>query len=807
MADVLKPLPAIVTDTYANKAPRISDQSKPRTLNLDVVDPSPTSNGDTVDPKTLQVRRTFKDASQAHSAYRRLKQQNTERNRKNQLIQKKLNNEPPYSAKKLESMGQNWRSNRPTGFLSTMVSRIQPPFKQVIEQAPTLTYTKFPVEGVDSENKTKIFREEITKCIRGWKGHDDIVAQVVHENTTFGFCALCWDDLRDWKPEFLRQDYTFFSIETPQETEATPIWARKRRYQIAELLPVLEDPQMSAMAGWHIKNLVKAINNAIPAGRTLDSDDDARRYEDWIREGSYGASYENDAKYVELGELLVREPNGKISRFLFDDKSGDEICTQIDRYSKMSECLALFSVEIGSGALMSSRGAGRDLYNTHIAVEKARNLVVDNSYLSGMLLLKKGPNAKAGATPLTVHHPVAYIAEGYEVIPQNMPANVQDFLNLDRFISGLAEIQIGTFLPSSALGMRDQKVTASEINRVAAIENQIREGILMRFTKQYSKAVERMQRGICHPEHIKAAAELKTKLDIARQMVPNAVWARADVVDAFDRSVMELPSFMVPFQVPDHLDEEAISCVLNMLERNLPPSDILLMAYSPAEELLPDTQAQNDQILDMMIQRYMGNPNVNQDELLKLDWSRKLGESIANSVILPKDQVESLAIEATRQQIIELQSIIAGQEVPVSPRDNDIVHLNVMAQKLMPLIENAPAGSLPPEMVQPLNKALEHFMGHIMQAEAKGMDSKMISQFRSAAEQAFSHLTAGHGTPPPEGLIPAAAGGAPSPAAGGRTGRVALGQSREFGKLEGEVPTQFGMVNDVANPPKPPTAG
>lgn len=805
MADVLKPLPALVTDTYANKAPRIIDnQTKPRTLNLEVEDRSTTSNGDIVDPKTLKVRRTFKDAAQAHSAYRRLKQQNVERNRKNQLIQKKLNNEPPYSAKKLESMGQNWRSNRPTGFLSTMISRIQPPFKQVIEQAPTLTYTKYPIESVDADHKTKVFREEVTKCIRGWSGHDDIVSQVVHENTTFGFCALCWDDPRDWKPDFLRQDYTFFSIETPQETNSTPIWARKRRYQIAELLPVLEDPQMSAMAGWHIKNLVKAINNAIPAGRTLDSDDDARRYEDWIREGSYGASYENDAKYVELGELLVREPHGKISRFLFDDKSGDEICTQLDRYNTMSECLALFSVDIGSGNLMSSRGAGRDLYNTHIAVEKARNLVVDNSYLSGMLLLKKGPNAKAGATPLTVHHPVAYVAEGYEVIPQNLQANVQDFLNLDRFVSGLAEIQIGTFLPSSALGMRDQKVTASEINRVAAIENQIREGILMRFTKQYSKAVERMQRGICHPEHIKAASELKTKLDIARQMVPNAVWARADVVNAFERSVMDLPSFMVPFEIPEHLDEDAIACVLNMLERNVAPSDILLMAYSPAEELLPDTQAQNEQILDMMIQRYMGNPNVNQDELLKLDWSRKLGESIANAVILPKEQVESLAIEATRQQIIELQSIIAGQEVPVSPRDNDMVHLNVMAQKLMPLIENAPPGSLPPEMVQPLNKALEHFMGHIMQAQAKGADSKQLAEFRSSAEKAFQHLTAGQGTPMHPALEVAAA---PPSMGGARAGRVSLGQSREAGEAAAEIPTQFGMINEVANPPKPPTAG
>ena len=162
-----------------------------------------------------------------------------------------------------------------------------------------------------------------------------------------------------------------------------------------------------------------------------------------------------------------------------------------------------------------------------------------------------------------------------------------------------------------------------------------------------------MQRGICHPEHVKSAAELKTRLDIARQMVPNAVWARREVVDAFDRSVMDLPSFLVPFEIPEHLDEEAINCCLNMMERNLPPSDILLMAYSPAEELLPDTQAQDNAMLDMMVQRYTGNPNVNQDELLKLDWSRKLGESIASQVILPKDQVETLAIEATRQQLVE----------------------------------------------------------------------------------------------------------------------------------------------------------
>jgi hypothetical protein len=800
MANVAKPLDPKITDRFADKAPRMGDHhDKPRIMDLEVTDPN-YGKDQTVDPDTLQVRRTFKDAAQAHSAYRRLKQQNVERNRKNQLIQKKLNNEPPYQPKKLESMGQNWRSNRPTGFLSTMVSRIQPPFKEVIEQAATLTFSKYPVESVDSEYKTKTFREAITKTIRGWAGFDDLVAQTVHENTTFGFCGWCWDDLRDWKPDFLRQDYTFFSIETPMVSDATPIWARKRRYQIAELMPILENEQMSILAGWNIKNLIKAINNAIPAGRTLDADDDARRYEDWIREGSYGASYENDAKYVELGEILVKEPHGKISRYLFDDKSGDEICTQVDRYNRMSETLCLFAVEIGSGNLMSSRGAGRDLYNTHVAVDKARNLVVDNSYIKGLLLLKKGPTAKPNIAPLTVHHPVAFVSEGYDVVPQSMPADIGDFLQLDRFVSQLAEIQVGTFLPGSPMETQGKK-TASEVNRVAAIENQLRQGILMRFSRQFSKGVDRMQRGICHPEHLKAAADLKLKLDMARQVEKGAIWARREVVDAFDRSFLELPPFLVPFEVSEHLDEDAVACCLELLEKNIAPADILLMAYSPASELIPDTTAQDNQVLDLMVQRYMGNPAVNQDALLKLDWVRKLGETTANEVILPKDQVEAMAIEATRQQILELQAIIAGQNIPVSPRDNDTVHLDTMVQKLMPVIANIPPGGLTPEGIQPLVQAMQHFAAHIQAAEAKGAPAEAIGQYKKAYKEAAAHLTAGHGTPPPPDVTPAAA----PPRSGQKPTGAAM---REAGSIysQQQGPSQNQLISGVANPPRPPTA-
>jgi hypothetical protein len=798
-----KPLSSEIVDRYAHNAPKIQDpSSKPRILDLTVVDHN-TENDKTVDPSTREVRRMFSSPEQAFQAYRRLKQQNVERNRRNQLIQKKLNNETPYKPKYLSSLGQDWRSNRPTGFISTMVSRIQPPFRQVIEDASTLTYSSYPVSSPNSEHITKVFREEVTRCIRDWGGWNDLIAQTTHENTVFGYCNWMWDDLRDWKPEFCRQDYTFFSIETPQENNATPIWARKKRYQIADLLPILEKPYLSMAAGWNIKNLIKAINNAIPAGRTLDSDDDARRYEDWIREGSYGASYENDAKYVELGMIFVKEPNGKISRFLFDDKSGDEICTQLDRFNNMSECVNLFAVEVGSGSLMSSRGAGRDLYNTHVAADKARNLIVDNTYLAGLLILKKTPAAKPGIAPLTVEHPIAYISEGYDVQTAAIPANVDNFLKLDQFISGLSEIQVGTYLPGAATGLKQSKKTASEVNRVAAIENQLRQGILMRWSRQLAQGINRIQRGICHPEHVQAADDINKLIELAKKNgVNNAVWARREVVDAFDRSFMELPKFMIPFEVPSHLDEDAIAACLNMIHRGLDPADILLTAYSSSNEVLPDKSQQEAQAADMIIQRYRGNPNVDQDKLVHMDISKKLGEEVAKDIILPKKSVEANEVEAAREQILELQAIIAGQEIPVSPRDNDIVHLQVMTQKLLPVIQAAPAGGLPPEGAKPLAAAMGHYIAHIQAAEQKGGDKKLLAQYKKAAQEAHKHLTAGHGTEPHPDLFPAAAakGGAKAPRGGGGAGR-----SGPAAPQPSEPNSQDAKIDEIANPPKPPT--
>jgi hypothetical protein len=171
-------------------------------------------------------------------------------------------------------------------------------------------------------------------------------------------------------------------------------------------------------------------------------------------------------------------------------------------------------------------------------------------------------------------------------------------------------------------------------------------------------------------------------------------------------------------------------------------------------------------------------------------------------VILPKDQIEAVAIEATRQQIIELQAIIAGQEVPVSPRDNDMVHLETVVSKLMPVIANSPQGALPPEMVSPFAKALEHFIMHINQAEMKGADKNKIAEYKQMVKEAYAHITAGMAAPPVEDMMPAA-GAMPRRSGGG--GRISMAQAEQANLAVS--PDQFAGVTDIAAPGKPPTAG
>jgi hypothetical protein len=708
----------------------------------------PNDSDPIVDPSTLEFRRAISSPEQGYSVIQRLKQDSWGRNEKNAAIMRKFNDEPPYDQSKLEAAKQGWRRNASTGFMSSMVKRILPPYNQIIDQAQFITTARFPgTETQDQplQQKQLDFRFEVTRCIRSWAGWQSFKSQVILENLLFGFTGAGWTDEITWEPRFLRQDEAYFPDGCSQEARLMPLWCHDQNFQIHEMASYLVNPDASTAAGWNIENIVIAINDSKPENRNSGVNADVRKYEDMVRETSLGTSYSVGVKVIKAIHLFVQEVSGKVSHYIYDDRTKNQLFVRLDRFDNMEQNLALMAIEVGNGKLHGSKGAGRILYNTHVSVDQARNLIVDNLMLSGLLILQQGENAKPQQA-LTVTHPLAIIGKGFEVIQFNFQVNTEAFMSIDTQQTQIAEVQIGAFMPGQIQDTSGEKRTASEVNYVASIEQELRQGNLARFYAQFQMIVWECQKRICSIENISRAA----KLFKAEQIGLIQRFSQG-IVNLMQKMGLELP-MQYEIGEPDALNDSAVECCLAMFRKGLSAKEIYELGQAPSFDLTQDTAQDLTAALAACRAAYKGDPNVDQAKLTQLDLGAMLGDRMAEELFIPAED-NTLQSEATRLQLLELTLLLQGEPVPVSPRDFDPVHLQVIQQKMMALVQNPQA--LTPQMIPILQTVFVHAENHLQQAVTKagGMNptlqpfAQMLDEAKKLLAQAQQHSAMMAGTP------------------------------------------------------------
>lgn len=688
---------------------------------------------DIVDPSTGEVVPSTITFQQAYQTYKNFVSDNRERNSKNAAIARKLNGEQPWNPKKLKSSGQAWRSNRPTGFMSSLMKRLTPPYKQMIDQLPLLTYSHFPDKALGSEAQQDIFRKSITDCIRQWSGWSDFVTQLIDEDIGYGYAAVGREDEFSWKPKLHRSDEAMFYVGCPQQAEKVKIWGLKQDYFVDEITEILRNVEAAQGAGWRVENLIKKLNTA---GKQFDDRSDeanSRVYEDLIRENNLASSFTSSIRVVKAGHIFALNPAGGIDHYIFDRDDGTPLFFRRGRYSKMTECLTLFSAEIGDRTLHGSRGAGRALYNTHVSVEQARNLIQDALHLSGLLLMKRTTKVGTGTleTPgLTVIHPFAVVGDGFEVLEKvRFEIDSEAFFALDRHATGLAEVQVGAFMPGQLAGPQGggQTRTASEVNYVASIDAQIRAGVLARFADQMFELIDQLQKRICNPEAVEYAATVS-------EQIKNMGKVPIYDIDLFSQmTALGIDSEFVYIELPDYIESDAFDCVLKMINEGLSPAQIMILANSKSRSNVDDAIASQSGIIDAVMARYAVDPIIDTVELKRRDISSKLGADAA-ARLMNVDLNPSSPLKQQRQQIIELSSIMNGQDVPVDVTDDDMVHLKTIMDRMAPFMQGS---QIPYEMSKGfVGGALAHAEQHINSAIQKGVKPKDLQEFQAMVEMA-----------------------------------------------------------------------
>jgi hypothetical protein len=671
-----------------------------------------------VDPETLKFRRACKDTAQAYSIYQRLEQENRNRNMKAANIMQKFNDEPPYDQAKLKRNNQDWRHNVSTGFLGSQVSRMIPSFKDIIDQARYLTSSRFEDNYPDGNQKTEVFQKNITKLVRAWDDFDAFNYRLVLENILFGYSGACWTDEYDWRPIFCRQDESLFPEGAMQSVSQLPFWVKLQKFQQHELAEYLVEPETSITMGWNIENVVDAINNAQTEMRKSMLQSKVRKYEDTVRESTIGRSYTIGIKVIEAAHLFMREASGKISHYLFDTRNGDELMTRLDRFESMEQTLSLFSIEVGNdGRLHGSKGAGRRLYNTHVALDLATNNFSDNCYLASLLLLKATTKAKP-IVALEVAHPIAYIPQEYEVLPQTIPINIEAFQALYTHKQALADMQVGIFMPGSAVQQTEEE-SASKTNYIASIEMQIRGGILRRFFLQYSLMIDQIQQRICSPDNI------ATALKQFQQEQASGIRRQSQKMFDFLRRIGQQMTSHAIVAEDKYENKEAIECLISMMREGLNPEEIFDLSTKSSNELT-ENRIDNSQALDQIGAQWLQDPSFNKPEFMKADISAKLGNAAVDRFVIP-GQDNTLQAEGIRLQLMELTSLLDGEQIPISPRDDDQSHMQVIQAKVGDFIKKLVAAPVTDGLMQATN-ILQHYAAHMQSAVTKGAKPDSISQ-------------------------------------------------------------------------------
>ena len=604
----------------------------------------------------------------------------------NSRILAKYNAERPYDAYKLEAEGLGWKQNFTTKPLPTMIEKVAPRFISAVDGLKYFTNASLPDKWLNNVEKTNAFREEITHTIRKNPKWRPLLETLAFNNALFGYTIVGWLDKYSYMGKAFEQEDAFAADGTKSEPKLAQILVLKETYLPHELFEQIKDKEAALDAGFDLENSREAINTASPmqvrdrlnVGGTLET-----WYQNALRELTIGASYMAGNSVIVVYSLLAREVTGKVSHYRLAGPGMLKIQEVHDKYDGMEEAAAFFTYQRGNGTLHGSKGVGRDIYELAGMIDRARNEVVDRLILSGKLLLQGDPK-RIHTFRMNVVGASILIPTGFQLLEQKLDGNVDGFIKLDAYIQQIVDQLVGSVSIPQLQDAGEAMRSPAAWNLLASRQEEGRDTRISRFMQQFSAMIQVMQRKLCDKETI-------------------------------DEDAKEMQERLLQKMTREELD---------------------ILAQSETAGTVQDLTPVERQLIVALAAEKKGNPLYNQRQLELEDCTARIGVEFANRVLLPGNDPTEQA-EQERAQDLETMALSVGHPIPVSPRDNHMIHL----QTLMPDAEQMGAQVMQGSIdLGALEAVLAHVNEHYQQAVQQGVKKELLAEVAQFVQKIGPHL-------------------------------------------------------------------
>ena len=682
-------------------------------------------------------RRPIDGPRQLVEVARALEARNLLRNTKNAAIQRRFNGEPPRSIIANKSLAQGWNSNFNSRWLTGIVERMSVRLNRMLSTSRTLTWAYLPQHVDNYKQKSELIQERVTKTIRSWEGWNAETKKLTTELCLVGCTCFAVMDPYQWRPATYRFEDLLVEENTGQFSGTHNIIILRKDWQISEIVDLIADREAAEEAGFDVEQCVDAINNAIPSGSiTQTAPFNPRRYEDWIRQGNIGLNYELGQRIIPSYIGYVKEWDGSVTQYIVrKPATGNTYDTDKcmfyseSRFKTMPDAVTLFTFQAGDGTYYGTKGLGHMLYNVSTMIERVRNAIADQVILSACLLIKTDAKLNTKAV-MTIASNFIFIDKDAEVVPTKFPAESGGLQALDALLAAQAEQQAGTYISAQLQpdGQTDKTATEARIDFTREIETS--EGILASWEAQFSSSMTALQKRIFSDEVL---AEAKRELNKK---------AKAEAKYDDDNN-------LIPYEIDDSglVDHESLKLTVGLIESGITIPELKLWRKQSASKVVAGDNEQTPMNLQAA-SALAADPRfanmIDQNKMLKMQLVDLLGPENATELMMmdvdPKVQVEQM-----REQMLENTAIKAKDDVPVSPRDNDLCHLRQLimeTDKVMTAYKDEP--QLPGDEVRYHDEQkdrldyatglLTHFAKHIDNATGKGIDPKQLAPFEEFAK-------------------------------------------------------------------------
>jgi len=620
------------------------------------------------------TQKSIKDARMAADVVKTVIMAGRNRSIVNSRILAKYNAERPYDATKLEAEGLGWRSNFTSKPLPSMIEKVAPRFTEAVNNLKYFTNAQLSDKWQNRTEKTEVFRRTITDTIRNRKGWTTLLEDIAFNNAIFGYDIVAWLDEFSWFPKNFQQDESFAADGTKSDPRWAQILVLKEVFYPHELFKMIEDKESAKEAGWNIENTREAINKASPVqirdrlnvGGTLET-----WYQNALRELTIGASYMAGASVIVVYSLLAREVTGKVSHYRLAGPEMSDIFSRDDRFPSFEDCVSFFTFQKGNGTLHGSKGVGRDIYEMAGMVDRTRNEVVDRLIMSGKTIVQ-GDVRKIHTFKMHVIGSTVIFPRDWEVLERKIDGNVEPFLKLDAYFQQLTDQLIGAVSPPQVEGEAFRSPAAWSL--MAQRQEEGRDVRISRFLAQFIDLVGTMQKRICDP-------------------------------DTSEDDAKEAQKALLKIMTREEIDE---------------------LAKQPVASAVKDLTPFERQAIAMIASSKKGNPLYNQRQLEVEELSAGPGAEFADRVLLP-DQDPTVQAEQTRQQNLEMILLSGGQPVPVSPRDNHLIHLGVLMPQAQQMAQHIMEGKFHSDAMEAIGA---HVSEHFNFAEQQGAPKQQLAQIK-----------------------------------------------------------------------------